>query len=35
MFHGPVSNSLISLSVAAGATTKIKLMSTIVLAAAL
>jgi probable F420-dependent oxidoreductase len=31
MFHGPVSNSLISLSVAAGATTKIKLMSTIVL----
>jgi probable F420-dependent oxidoreductase len=31
MFHGPVSNSLISLSVAAGATTKIKLMSTVVL----
>ena len=31
MFHGPVSNSLISLSVAAGATTKIKLMSTIVM----
>jgi len=31
MFHGPVSNSLISLAVAAGATTKIKLMSTVVL----
>ncbi len=31
MFHGPVSNSLINLSVAAGATSKIKLMSTIVL----
>ncbi|MGA2410491.1 MAG: LLM class flavin-dependent oxidoreductase [Candidatus Binataceae bacterium] len=31
MFHGPVSNSLISLAVAAGATTKIKLMSTIVM----
>jgi probable F420-dependent oxidoreductase len=31
MFHGPVSNSLISLSVAAGATAKIKLMSTIVM----
>jgi probable F420-dependent oxidoreductase len=31
MFHGPVSNSLIALSVAAGATTKIKLMSTVVL----
>jgi probable F420-dependent oxidoreductase len=31
MFHGPVSNSLISLAVAAGATTRIKLMSTVVL----
>ena len=31
MFHGPVSNSLIALSVAAGATEKIKLMSSIVL----
>ncbi len=31
MFHGPVSNSLIALSVAAGATQKIKLMSSIVL----
>jgi probable F420-dependent oxidoreductase len=31
MFHGPVGNSLIGLSVAAGATTRIKLMSTIVL----
>jgi probable F420-dependent oxidoreductase len=31
MFHGPVANSLIALSVAAGATTKIKLMSTVVL----
>jgi len=31
MFHGPVANSLIALSVAAGATTKIKLMSTIIL----
>lgn len=31
MFHGPVGNSLIALSVAAGATTKIKLMSTIIL----
>ncbi|HVN28263.1 MAG TPA: LLM class flavin-dependent oxidoreductase [Candidatus Binataceae bacterium] len=31
MFHGPVSNSIISLSVAAGVTTKIKLMSTVVL----
>jgi len=31
MFHGPVSNSLIALSVAAGATKKIKLMSTIIL----
>src|ERR1700686_5860296 len=30
MFHGPVSNSLIALSVAAGATEKIKLMSSIV-----
>jgi probable F420-dependent oxidoreductase len=31
MFHGPVSNSLIALSVAAGATEKLKLMSSIVL----
>ncbi len=31
MFHGPIANSIVSLSVAAGATTKIKLMSTIVL----
>ena len=31
MFHGPMSNSFISLAVAAGATTRIKLMSTIVL----
>jgi probable F420-dependent oxidoreductase len=31
MFHGPVPNSLINLSVAAGATRKIKLMSTVVL----
>src|ERR1700704_5769099 len=31
MFHGPISNSIIGLSVAAGATTKIKLMSTVVL----
>jgi probable F420-dependent oxidoreductase len=31
MFHGPVANSLIALSVAAGATQKIKLMSSIVL----
>src|SRR5258708_28054416 len=31
MFHGPVSNSLIALSVAGGATEKIKLMSSIVL----
>jgi alkanesulfonate monooxygenase SsuD/methylene tetrahydromethanopterin reductase-like flavin-dependent oxidoreductase (luciferase family) len=31
MFHGPVPNSLIGLSVAAGATSKIKLMSTVVL----
>ena len=31
MFHGPVSNSLIALSIAAGATSKIKLMSTVVL----
>ncbi len=31
MFHGPVPNSLIALSVAAGATEKIKLMSSIVL----
>jgi probable F420-dependent oxidoreductase len=31
MFHGAVPNSLISLSVAAGATRKIKLMSTVVL----
>src|SRR5260370_28263683 len=31
MFHGPVANSLIALAVAAGATTKIKLMSTVVL----
>jgi probable F420-dependent oxidoreductase len=31
MFHGPVPNSLINLAVAAGATKKIKLMSTVVL----
>ena len=31
MFHGPVSNSLIALSVAAGAAEKLKLMSSIVL----
>jgi probable F420-dependent oxidoreductase len=31
MFHGPISNTIVSLSVAAGATTKIKLMSTVVL----
>ena len=31
MFHGPITNSLISLSVAAGATSRIKLMSSIVL----
>ncbi len=31
MFHGPITNSLISLAVAAGATTKIKLMSTVLL----
>lgn len=31
MFHGPVSNTFISLSVAAGVTTKIKLLSSIVL----
>jgi probable F420-dependent oxidoreductase len=31
MFHGPVGNSLIALSIAAGATKKIKLMSTVVL----
>src|SRR5689334_21537119 len=31
MFHGPVPNSLINLAVAAGATRKIKLMSTVVL----
>ncbi len=31
MFHGPVSNSLIALAIAAGATKKIKLMSSIVL----
>ena len=31
MFHGPVPNSLINLAVAAGATTRIKLMSTVVL----
>jgi len=31
MFHGPVTNTLISLSVAAGATSRIKLMSTVVL----
>lgn len=31
MFHGPVPNSLIGLSVAAGATKKIKLMSTVLL----
>ena len=31
MFHGPVGNTFISLSVAAGATTKIKLISSIVL----
>lgn len=31
MFHGPVPNSLINLAVAAGATSRIKLMSTVVL----
>src|SRR5713226_2507580 len=31
MFHGPVANSLIALAVAAGATSRIKLMSTVVL----
>ena len=31
MFHGPIANTIVSLSVAAGATTKIKLMSTVVL----
>src|SRR5262245_55029283 len=31
MFHGPVPNSLIGLAVAAGATSRIKLMSTVVL----
>jgi probable F420-dependent oxidoreductase len=31
MFHGPVPNSLIGLSVAAGATSRIKLMSTVLL----
>lgn len=31
MFHGPITNSLISLSVAAGATTRIKLMSSVLL----
>jgi probable F420-dependent oxidoreductase len=31
MFHGPIGNSLIGLSVAAGVTTKIKLMSSVVL----
>jgi probable F420-dependent oxidoreductase len=31
MFHGPIGNSLIGLSVAAGATTRIKLMSSVVL----
>jgi probable F420-dependent oxidoreductase len=31
MFHGPVPNSIVGLSVAAGATKKIKLMSTVVL----
>ncbi len=31
MFHGPVGNTLITLSVAAGATSKIKLMSSVVL----
>ncbi len=31
MFHGPVPNSLIALAVAAGATSRIKLMSTVVL----
>ncbi|NOX52184.1 MAG: LLM class flavin-dependent oxidoreductase [Gammaproteobacteria bacterium] len=30
-FYGPISNGLISLAAAAGATTKIKLMSTITL----
>ncbi len=34
MFHGPISNSIIALSVAAGATTRIKLMSTVVRAVA-
>ena len=31
MFHGPIGNSLIGLSIAAGATTSIKLMSSVVL----
>jgi probable F420-dependent oxidoreductase len=31
MFHGPVPNSLITLAIAAGATSRIKLMSTVVL----
>ena len=31
MFHGPIANTIVSLSVATGATTKIKLMSTVVL----
>ena len=31
MFHGPVSNTFISLSVAAGATKRIKLLSSVVL----
>ena len=31
MFHGPIGNSLISLSIAAGVTTSIKLMSSVVL----
>ncbi len=31
MFHGPIANTIVSLSVAAGATTRIKLMSTVVL----
>jgi alkanesulfonate monooxygenase SsuD/methylene tetrahydromethanopterin reductase-like flavin-dependent oxidoreductase (luciferase family) len=31
MFHGPIGNSLIGLSIAAGVTTSIKLMSSVVL----
>src|SRR5579862_4932882 len=31
MFHGPIANTIVSLSIAAGATSRIKLMSTVVL----